>query len=178
MFFFVIRILLTIIIILLSVAFFTLLERKGLAYSQTRKGPDKNLFGGFLQPLLDALKLLTKNVSVPHQISPIFFFFVPGIFFFLIIQMWGTFPRIFSRTGFFFSIIIFIRISGLSSIVLLVIGVRSYSKFGVLGGLRGVAQGVRYEIIFSLLIFSILTLYHRGSISSRVVNPGIFSMPI
>lgn len=46
--------------ILLSVAFFTLFERRILGYSHTRFGPNKVfLFGGF-QPFRDALKLLIK----------------------------------------------------------------------------------------------------------------------
>lgn len=178
MFFFLVGFILRLVLVLLAVAFFTLLERKGLAYSQTRKGPDKNFLGGFLQPILDALKLLTKRVQVPHQVSPMFFYTVPGIFFFLIIQIWTTFPGIHSNSGFFWGIIIFISISGLSSIVLLIIGVRSFSKFGVLGGLRGVAQGVSYEIIFSLVIFSSLALYSRGRASSSVLNPRIFFLPL
>ncbi|TKV25269.1 hypothetical protein FCN23_09410 [Campylobacter jejuni] len=50
-----------IIIILIRVAFITLLERKILAYIQIRKGPNKNFFIGFFQPFNDALKLFSKE---------------------------------------------------------------------------------------------------------------------
>jgi len=47
--------------ILLIIAFFTLFERKMIAGFHIRKGPNKTSFLGILQPLLDALKLLTKQ---------------------------------------------------------------------------------------------------------------------
>lgn len=71
----------TYICILLAVAFFTLLERKGLRYIQIRKGPNKVGFIGLPQPLADAAKLLLKEIAKPtmanyspYFIAPIFRF--------------------------------------------------------------------------------------------------------
>ena len=174
MFFLLLSLFLTILYILLRVAFFTLLERKGLAYSQNRKGPDKNLGAGFFQPVLDALKLLTKKTGVPHQISPFLFFFVPALFFLIIVFLWFSFQNSYSNLGSIWGIFFFISISGVSSIILLIIGVSSQSKFGVLGGLRGVAQGVRYEIIFSITIFLHLFFFSCGGAPERFFTPSLF----
>lgn len=54
---------------LLSVAFFTLFERKILGLTQSRMGPNKVLLGGVLQPLIDGVKLLTKEFLFPQNVS-------------------------------------------------------------------------------------------------------------
>ena len=54
-------------IVTLSVAFYTLLERKMLGYMQTRVGPNKPRLGGVLVPLADALKLIGKEFRRPTE---------------------------------------------------------------------------------------------------------------
>lgn len=54
-------IIIKILIVFGGVAFFTLLERKVLRYSQNRKGPNKVRILGILQPIRDAVKLIIKS---------------------------------------------------------------------------------------------------------------------
>ena len=53
--------------ILLSVAFFTVLERKVLASMQRRRGPNVVGIYGLLQAIADALKLLSKETLIPSN---------------------------------------------------------------------------------------------------------------
>src|ERR1700760_1560911 len=69
--------------ILLSVAFFTVLERKILASMQRRRGPNFVGIYGLLQAIADALKLLSKETLIPSS-SNFFLFILSPIFTFII----------------------------------------------------------------------------------------------
>jgi NADH:ubiquinone oxidoreductase subunit H len=69
--------------ILLSVAFFTVLERKVLASMQRRRGPNFVGIYGLLQAIADALKLLSKETLIPSS-SNFFLFILSPIFTFVI----------------------------------------------------------------------------------------------
>lgn len=59
--------------VVIRIPFYTLLERKVLSYSQTRKGPKKVRVGGVLQPVRDGVKLLLKEQSEPRTSRSLLF---------------------------------------------------------------------------------------------------------
>jgi NADH-ubiquinone oxidoreductase chain 1 len=73
--------LVAVIIVLISVAFLTLLERKKLAYVQNRKRPNKVGFLGILQPISDGVKLLSKETIFPQNSLLCLFFISPVLAF-------------------------------------------------------------------------------------------------
>jgi NADH-quinone oxidoreductase subunit H len=69
--------------ILMSVAFFTLLERKKLAAIQSRRGPNKIAKFGIFQPVIDGIKLILKETIAPRN-SFLVVFFLSSVYAFFI----------------------------------------------------------------------------------------------
>lgn len=69
--------------LLLSVAFFTVMERKILAAIQRRRGPNVIGIFGFLQAIADALKLLSKETIIPVSSNVMIFIGAPVFTFFI-----------------------------------------------------------------------------------------------
>jgi len=63
--------------LLISVAYFTLIERQVLAAIQRRQGPNIVGFYGLLQPLADGLKLFLKETILPKSSNLIIFILAP-----------------------------------------------------------------------------------------------------
>jgi len=68
--------------VILTIAFFTLLERKTMASVQRRRGPNIAGIFGILQPIADALKLLMKELILPSSANLFLFLGAPLFTFF------------------------------------------------------------------------------------------------
>jgi NADH-ubiquinone oxidoreductase chain 1 len=80
---FIIYTILTLIPLLLVVAIFTLAERKAMASIQRRTGPNIVGFVGILQPFADGLKLVLKEIILPHKANRFLFILGPSFTLFL-----------------------------------------------------------------------------------------------
>nr|YP_010608774.1 NADH dehydrogenase subunit 1 [Succinea erythrophana]WAO26021.1 NADH dehydrogenase subunit 1 [Succinea erythrophana] len=143
--------------ILLSVAYFTLFERKVLGYCQIRLGPNKVSINGILQPISDALKLFLKENMSPIKSNYLVFYLVSVFGLFLMLYLWSLYP---SETSFFimnYSVMLFICLSGMSVYFVMVAGWSSNSKYSFLGAMRAAAQSISYEVsMIFLLLFPIM----------------------
>ena len=79
----VLKILAVVIPLLISVAYFTIAERKIMGIIQRRKGPNVIGFLGLLQPLADGLKLFVKETIFPSNSNIIIFLIAPMLTFVL-----------------------------------------------------------------------------------------------
>jgi NADH:ubiquinone oxidoreductase subunit H len=72
--FYIIKVLVIILPLLISIAYFTLVERKVLGFMQRRRGPNVVGFFGLLQPIADGVKLIFKETIEPTHDNKVIFF--------------------------------------------------------------------------------------------------------
>ncbi len=156
---FILSIIISYLIAILAIAFYTLLERKALGYFQIRKGPNKVGLIGIPQPFADAIKLFTKEQTKPIFANIYPYILSPIIRLILALLLWGLFP--FSNPSYFikFGILLFLCISRINVYTTLIAGWSSNSKYALLGSLRRVAQTISYEIRIALILLSILLIH-------------------
>ena len=157
---FIIYILLTLIPLLIVVAFFTLAERKVMASIQRRKGPNVVGIWGFLQPFADAVKLILKEIIIPVKANNFLFIFSPMITLFLSFLGWivisfDLYTKIFNLNN---NLLFVLVVSSLSVYGILLSGWSSNSKYALMGSLRSVSQMISYEVSISLIILPIILL--------------------
>jgi NADH-ubiquinone oxidoreductase chain 1 len=104
-------VIITFIIALLAIAFYTLVERKILGYCQLRKGPNKVRLIGVPQPLADAIKLLTKEKINPSAANLIPFFISPILRLILALALWVLYPFTYASIFFSFGTLYFLCVS-------------------------------------------------------------------
>lgn len=144
--------------LLISVAYFTLAERKVIGYIQVRIGPNRVGPRGALQPIADALKLIMKEVIVPTQANRFLFFVAPLLAIAPALAAWAVIPfgdgMVLADVNAGLLYILAITSIGVYGIVLA--GWASNSKYALLGALRSAAQIVAYEIAMGFALVGVL----------------------
>ena len=147
--------------VLLAVAFMTIIERKALAATQRRVGPNTVGYYGVLQPFSDALKLIVKETVVPSQSNKILFYLAPVFSLVFSLLGWGIIPfgQGLSLSDFTLGILYTVALSSLGVYGILFAGWSANSTYAFLGSLRSTAAMISYELILSsaLLIIILLT---------------------
>jgi len=156
-------------LVLLTVAFFTLFERKVMGLIHSRLGPNKVSLLGLLQPILDALKLLTKAKLTPLESNYYIYNISPHFGLSISLLMWLRVPSCSHSIS--YSLLYFMVVGSVLVIPVLMGGWSSNSKYSLIGRLRSVAQTISYEAVMTTLMIVVCVL----SFSYDLLRMSLFS---
>jgi len=161
-------------VLLLIAGWMVWVERKLLGRFQVRFGPNRAGKFGFLQPVADIIKLLTKEDTMPGEADRWIFLLAPAIIAITTLLLFAVIPfgegfAIFGRpvplvvTDFNVGILYVFALLSLGVYGVALGGWASNSKYSLLGAIRGAAQMISYEIPLALSLVPVIML--AGSFS-------------
>jgi len=152
-----------------AVAYVTFAERKIIGYMQVRIGPNRVGPKGWLQPIADALKLMTKEMILPTNSSWFLFRVAPVLSIVPALAAWAVVPF---ADGVYFSninagLLYILALTSMGVYGVIIAGWASNSKYALLGALRSAAQIVSYEIAMGFALVGVLMA--SGSLNLSVI---------
>jgi len=159
---------------LVGVTYMVLLERKVIAWAQSRLGPMRVGPYGILQPVADAVKLMIKEDITPARADKWVFTaapiisMVPALIVYAVIPF-GPRVSIFGRpvnlyvTDVNIGLLYVVSVASVGVYGIILAGYASNSKYPLLASLRASAQLISYEVAVTLTLVSVIMM--SGSLS-------------
>ena len=159
------------VVLLTTVPIMVWVERRGSALIQDRLGPNRVGPFGLFQPVIDVVKLLTKEVITPAGVKPLLYILAPVIAVVIALSTFIAIP-IGKDTGLEvfghpvdglivapdlnIGLLYIFAISSLAVYSVLLAGWSSDNKYALLGGIRASAQAISYELAMTISIVGVL----------------------
>ncbi|HZQ02645.1 MAG TPA: NADH-quinone oxidoreductase subunit NuoH [Gaiellaceae bacterium] len=167
-------------VLLISMAFTTLVERKLLARMQRRFGPNRAGPRGVLQPFADLIKMVRKEAFAPVAAIDVLYIAAPAFSAFTALSAFSVIPfgegwKIYhwhvngAVADVPISLILIFALGSLGIYGFIVGGWASESKYSLLGSMRTCAQMVSYEVSLALAVLGVVLMAHSLSLV-QIVN--------
>jgi NADH-quinone oxidoreductase subunit H len=143
----------------------TVLERKGLGRMQNRLGPNRVGPAGFLQPVADGIKSLTKEDVVPFTANGIMHFLAPLVLVVTVFMGFAVLPvgRHMQLVDMDAGLLFFFAMGAATELSVFMAGWSSHNKYSILGAMRAIAQMISYEV--PMLLSAVAVVMIVGSLS-------------
>jgi NADH-quinone oxidoreductase subunit H len=161
------KIALILVVLLTTIAYLTLAERRVAAWIQDRSGPNRVGPLGLLQPLADGIKFMFKEAILPQQVHPALYLLAPVLIFVPALTTFSVIPfgpsiELFGRTiplriaDVDSGILVILALSSLGVYGVALAGWSSNNKYSLMGGLRSSAQLISYELSMGFAVVGVL----------------------
>jgi NADH-quinone oxidoreductase subunit H len=154
----VLKIVVVLVPLILSVAYFTYWERKIIGWMQNRIGPNRVGWYGLLQPFADVIKMLLKEVVIPANSNRFLFLIAPVLSLMPALAVWAVVPfnEDFVIADIDAGLLYVLALTSLGVYGVIIAGWASNSKYAFLGAMRSAAQIVAYEIAMGFALVGVL----------------------
>ncbi|ODT21375.1 MAG: NADH-quinone oxidoreductase subunit H [Kaistia sp. SCN 65-12] len=164
--------LLLLVLLLVSIAFILLADRKIWAAVQLRRGPNVVGAFGLLQSFADLLKFILKEPVIPAGANKGLFLLAPLVTVSLALAGWAVIPF---NAGWVIAninvgVLYLLAISSLGVYGIIMGGWASNSKYPFLSSLRAAAQMVSYEVSIGFVIVTVLLCVGSLNLSDIVTS--------
>jgi NADH-quinone oxidoreductase subunit H len=154
----------------LNAAYLVWVERKGAGRFQRRPGPNEVGWAGLLQPIADAIKLLSKQLIVPAGVDGTLFRVAPLLVMAPALASLAVIP--FSETlaarNINVGLLMIFALGSINVMAIMLGGWSSRNKYAIISAARVVSQNVAYEIPMLLVVITMIMVTGTMNLSEIV----------